>query len=404
MTIFSRYLLRQAGGAVVLILLSLSGIVWISLALRELNVVTSMGQSALTLLKMTTLGLPNFMAIIAPFALLIAILHTLNRLNGDSELIVLTAAGATNWTTVRPLLLLALIVSASVSMVNHFVMPWSLRLLKEITVQVRTDLLTQVIQPGRFSMPEPGLTFHIRERTTNGELEGLIMHDARDPKLVQTTLAEHGLIVKQDGVPYLIMTNGHILRRTEADSPSQIIAFQKYAVDLNSFDEKDEGGGNDFRPRERYFSELVHPEPTSLGYKRFPQQFTAELHERFANPFYPIAFSLMALAFIGQAQSTRQGRVQRMAVAFALAVGLRLAGLAANNIVTINTNAVPLLYAIPIAATAVALLRISRATMARSGPTLSERVADVVAPYLAPLVARLAALIPRRRALAEARR
>ena len=56
MTIFSRYVFRQTGGALLLILLSLTGIVWISLALRELNVVTSMGQSALTLIKMTTLG------------------------------------------------------------------------------------------------------------------------------------------------------------------------------------------------------------------------------------------------------------------------------------------------------------------------------------------------------------
>ena len=46
------------------------------------------------LIKMTTLALPNLMAIIAPFSLLIASIHTLNRLNGDQELIVLTASGA----------------------------------------------------------------------------------------------------------------------------------------------------------------------------------------------------------------------------------------------------------------------------------------------------------------------
>ena len=34
------------------------------------------------------------MALIAPFALLIAVMHTLNRLSGDSELIIMTAAGA----------------------------------------------------------------------------------------------------------------------------------------------------------------------------------------------------------------------------------------------------------------------------------------------------------------------
>src|SRR5690606_33943011 len=111
MSTFGRYVFRQVGGALLLILLSLGGIVWIALALRELNLITSQGQDALVFVIMTTLALPNLIAIIAPVALLIACIHTLNRLNGDSELIVLTASGATVWTVARPLLLLALLVS-----------------------------------------------------------------------------------------------------------------------------------------------------------------------------------------------------------------------------------------------------------------------------------------------------
>jgi len=129
MSIISRYVFRQAAGSLLLILLSLSGIVWIALALRQLNVVTSQGQDAWMLIKMTTLSLPNLMAVIAPFALLIASIHTLNRLNGDSELIVLTAAGATIVSVARPLLFLAFLVSAGVAFVNHLAMPWSLQLL-----------------------------------------------------------------------------------------------------------------------------------------------------------------------------------------------------------------------------------------------------------------------------------
>ena len=162
MGIISRYVFRQSAGAFLLILLSLSSIVWIALALRQLNVVTSQGQDTWTLVKMTTLALPNLMSIIAPFSFLIAALHTLNRLNGDSELIVLTAAGSTVWTAARPLLLLGCIVACGLAFVSHLAQPWSMRLLKEFIVQVRTDLLTQVIQPGRFSSPEPTLTFHIR--------------------------------------------------------------------------------------------------------------------------------------------------------------------------------------------------------------------------------------------------
>ena len=77
MRIFSRYVFRQAAGSFLLILVSLTGVVWIALALRQFNVVTSEGQDTWMLIKMTSLALPNLMAIIAPFSFLIAALHTL---------------------------------------------------------------------------------------------------------------------------------------------------------------------------------------------------------------------------------------------------------------------------------------------------------------------------------------
>ena len=349
MTIFERYVFRQAGGALLIILLSLSSIVWVALALRQLNVVTSQGQDVWMLVKMTTLALPNLMAIIAPFSLLIAAIHTLNRLNGDSELIVMTASGATVWRSARPLLLLAALVAVGVGFVNHVGMPWSLRLLREYIVQVRTDVLTQVIQPGQFSSPEHGLTFHIRERAMNGELLGLIVNDTRDRAQTQSYLAERGVIVKREPSNYLIMTEGHIVRRSDQDEPAQIVAFDKYAVDLDRF-EKKISGDDDLKPRERYLSELLNPEPDSRQYKSAPGKFRSELHERTSNPLYPIAFTMIALAAVGQARSTRQNRIQQVTLAFVLAAALRLGGLALNNIVVMNAQAVVLLYGVPIAA------------------------------------------------------
>lgn len=364
-TIFSRYVFRQAGGAVLLILLSLSGVVWIALALRQLNLVTTQGQETLVFIKMTLLALPNLMALVAPLALLVAVIHVLNRLNGDSELIVATAAGATVWNAARPLLLLALLVSMAVTFVNHVGMPWSLRLLRDYVIQVRTDLITQVIQPGRFSSPENNLTFHIRERSLDGELLGLVMHDARDEKQVVTFLAERGRIIKQDESAYLLMQAGHILRRTSVTEPIHIVAFDRYAVDLARFEAKEESVT--LKPRERYFSELVRPDPNDWFQRRQPGQLRAEVHERLSSPLYPFAFVLIAIAFVGQAQTTRQSRVESVVMAFLVAAGLRLGGLAATNLVSVRASAVPLVYALPIVAMVLAVVVAQRRMRPRQG-------------------------------------
>lgn len=378
MLIFSKYVFRQALGVLTLILLSLGGIVWIALALRELNVVTSGGQNSFVLLQMTTLALPNLLGLIAPFALLIAVVQVLSRLNGDSELIVLTASGATVWTVARPLLLLAFVVSLAVSFVNHVGMPWSLRTLREFVVQVRTDLLTQVIQPGRFSSPESGLTFHVRDRTTDGEILGLIMHDTRKAPQSQSYLAARGVIVKQDDKAYLIMSDGHIVNRDDPKEPAQIIVFDKYAVDLDQFEPKGDDKAIDLKPRERYLDELLNPDTTAKSYKRNIGHFRAELHERFANPLYPFAFVMIALATVGQAQSTRQNRVASVLTGLLLAAGCRLVGLALNNVVVLSAAAVPLLYAVPLGAVLLSAIAIRRAAKPRAGARRMERFIDAI--------------------------
>jgi lipopolysaccharide export system permease protein len=375
MTLFARYVFRQAAGALALILASLGGIVWIALALRELNVVTSKGQSGWALLSLTTLALPNLLAIIAPIALLIAAIHTLHRLNSDSELIVLTASGATAWTPARPLIALALIVMTAVTFVNHAAMPWSLRQLRATVLKMRSDLLTQVIQPGQFSSPEQGVTFHIRERSADGELLGLLMDDARSKKQNQSYLAERARIIKQDDRTYLIMNQGHIVRRDNSDEPATIIEFDTYAFDLDQFEQKT-AGAIDLNPRERYYSELISPEPDSANFKRNPGQFRAELHERFSNPLYALAFVMIALAAVGQAQSTRQNRGQALAVAFVGALICRLSGLAINNVVVLQPSAVPLMYAIPISAILWGGWAMMQPVKARSTPTVLDRLQD----------------------------
>ena len=403
MTIFTRYVFRQTASALLLVLLSLTGIVWISLALRELNVVTSQGQSALTLIEMTTLGLPSFIAVITPFALLITAIHTLNRLNSDSEIIVLTASGSTAWTIVKPMVLLALIVMVFLSFINHLAAPWSYRKLRDIVVQVRSDLLTQVIQPGRFSSPEKGLTFHIRERSLDGTLHGLVMHDARKDDEVQSYLADKGIMVEDNGGTYLFMMDGHILRRNGGiTEPTQIIKFDKYAVDLDSFEKRSADGAPVLKARERYYSELVNPETVAdpapseanpakqdgqlkddkkrskkaSSKEDDPGRLMSELHERFSGVLYPLAFVLMAIAVVGQAQSTRQNRNARMGMCFLAGVGIRLAGLAINNVVTLNPAAVPVMYAIPLAAIGVSLFLIVRGTRQTRRSARLERIAD----------------------------
>ena len=357
MTLFSRYVFRQVANAFVIILVTLTTIVWLATALKQLDLLISQGQGLALFLKMTFLSLPSLMALIAPNAMLMASLYTLDRLNGDSELIVMTAAGAPIWRIGVPFVLLASMVCVAILISNLYVLPASMRALRALVNQVRTDVISQVLQPGRFSSTEPGLTFHIRDRSPTGDLLGLLVHDERDDNQKMSYLANRGHILSNDEGAYLVMFDGfvHRLERTSIDKGVQIVHFDQYVLSISNLS-PDEDTDKELRPRERYLSELLNPDAELLKQKGAEGQLRTELHDRFATPFYPMLFAVLALSILGHARTTRESRWAQIMMAAGIAVGLRIAGLTAANLVTMSAAATPLVYLIPIGAIVVAAL------------------------------------------------
>src|SRR5215831_15977088 len=87
------YILRQVLGPTLLFTLLLTLVVWMTQALRLLDLVINRGQSALIFAYLTTLMLPSLLVVIVPVAFFGAAIYALNKLNTDSELVVMWSAG-----------------------------------------------------------------------------------------------------------------------------------------------------------------------------------------------------------------------------------------------------------------------------------------------------------------------
>jgi lipopolysaccharide export system permease protein len=250
-----RYIFRTTFGAFVLVLVSLTTVIWITQALRDIDVVTSQGQTILVFLGMTSLVIPQLVMIIAPIALMIAAAHVLNKLSTDSEIIVMNAAGMPPWRLFSGFLTVTLLVSALVAVVSAYVAPKSLRELRRMAAEIRADLVANIVQPGRFTSLERGLTFHIRERRADGLLLGIFVDDRRDPKEQATFLAEKGEILQNERGTFLILDTGSVQRHPAEDRDPTIVLFDRYAFDLSRFT----GGAQapTLSVRERYLWELV---------------------------------------------------------------------------------------------------------------------------------------------------
>ncbi|GGH21581.1 LPS export ABC transporter permease LptF [Alsobacter metallidurans] len=346
MSLLDRYIFRIACVAFLATVLSLTGVIWITQALREVDLVTGKGQTIFTFLTVTSLSLPALVAIIAPVALFIAVVYALNKLNGDSELIVMSAAGAPPGRIMRPLLILTVIVTLLVGVMTTWAMPASFRALRDLITSVRADFVTNIVKEGQFTTLDLGITFHYRERAGDALL-GIFMQDRRDKTKPAVYIAERGQTLDINGSPYLVLEQGSVQREQPGSADPAIVVFQRYAIDLSQFGA--DGETPTYKPRERSTWALLNPN-VSEAYYQMPGtagRFRTELHDRFSGPLYCLAMMAIAFAALGTPRTTRQGRGAAIGAAIVTVGLLRIAGFAASSLIARSPWAAPLAYVIP---------------------------------------------------------
>lgn len=355
MKLIERYIFGMAASAFLVTTLALSGIIWLTQALREMDLMTSQGQTVWIFMKITGLTMPFLLMNIAPIALVFALIYTLNKLNGDSEMAVLSASGASSWLVLRPLLILSLLITLFSYATSTTLAPQSFRMLRQLVTQVRTDLIANIVKEGSFTSMQ-NITFHFRQRGKTGELQGLFFEDKRNKDFTQNYLAEEGRIVETKFGTVLLMRRGSFHRKNEATKEIRVVVFDSYMVDLSKLSQPTKKLV--FKPRAYAFADLITPRKDDFYWKHKPGKLIEELHNRLSLPIYPLAFVLAIFAIMGKTQSNRQQRGTLLATAALTAAFIRVLGFTASSVTTSNPSLYWVMYIPPLTACLISILAI----------------------------------------------
>jgi lipopolysaccharide export system permease protein len=367
-----KYIFRTTLASFALVLVSLTGVIWITQALRGIDLMTSQGQTILTFLGVTSLVIPALVLIISPIALMIAISHTLNKLATDSEIIVMNAAGFSPFRLFRPFLYATCVVALLVAFIAAYLAPEGMRRLKQWDAEITADVLANILQPGRFAQLDQNLTMRIRERDPGGMLKGIFIDDRRDPKERVSIVADHGTVVKDANGSFLVLEDGNLQRFEAGKRDPALVAFVRYAFDMSKFSKQ----GHDvlLGIRERYLWELMDVSPDDPVYLQIAGQFRAELHDRFMSPIYPFAFAALTFAFLGAPRTTRQSRNFSVGGSILAVFGLRMAGFACSVMAVKSPIAPVVQYLMLVVAIAVSVWAIIGGIVIEPPPALLEAI------------------------------
>ncbi|MEM6354268.1 MAG: LPS export ABC transporter permease LptF [Pseudomonadota bacterium] len=359
-----RYVYVQLAGPFLFFVLVFTGVIWLSQSLRVIETVVNNGQSALVFLEFTALLLPRVMTVVLPVAAFAATLYAINRLFGDSEIVVMFAAGISGLALLRPILMFTGTLLAVLLAISIYVVPQSQREMRDRISEVRGDVAAAFLREGAFITPSDGVTVFIRAIGSQGALDGVFIHDRRDPAQLATYTAERAVLLSDVGNTRLVMFDG--VAQFEVDGQPEtlsILRFEQLGYDLAQFASED--GGRLRKPSEMFLPELLSMTEEEAQRRFRPLgEFRAEAHEAISAPLYAVALPMLAVALVLSAGFRRQGFLGRVLGAVAVAVVLRVLGLAAKSVTAGEAALWPMLYAPPLLGIALAIWLLSSRGMA----------------------------------------
>lgn len=350
MALLERYILRRSTQMFLVALLPVLAIIWTIQVLQRINLVTDTGQSMGSFMTLATMLLPTLIPVVLPFALVIGITQTLTAMNNDSELAVIDAAGASRLLIVKPVMILATGLSLFSFLITNFAEPPARQATRAMIAEAYADLLSSVIEEKTFRTIQDGLYVQIDSRRGR-ILNGLFVVDNRDPNYDLIYYAKEGMI--DEGGTSLTMRDGEVHQKSPEGQIS-VVKFLSYAFDLSTMSQSTSDPSRS--PSDISLFSLISPDETSKEYQRSAGSFRSELHRRLVDWMFPITFALISLVVAGDARSHRQARIHPMVIALATAFFLRWLGFYFVNQSKQDAIYVPLVYAVPIVASLLAIL------------------------------------------------
>ncbi|PCJ74737.1 MAG: hypothetical protein COA53_08060 [Rhodobacteraceae bacterium] len=308
-----RYLFVTQLGPFGFFALALTGIIWLAQTLPLMEIIIDNGQSGFIFLEFATLILPNVLIVVVPVAVFASTLFTINRLFGESEMVVILSSGLSPTRVIRATVAVGILAMLAMVVLLAVLQPRSTTRLADRIAEVRQSFVGTLLREKQFSHPTSGVTIYIKESSKAGEIDGLFLNDQRDAVNPVTYSAKQALLLQDEDELRLVMYQGVMQRYSMIEKNLNTIEFEQFVFDLSGI--IGEAQVRNPKPTEYFISELLNPNQIiANGGIYSASTYLAEAHMKLAFPLLSLALPIYAFAMLMTASYKRTGLGLRIAV------------------------------------------------------------------------------------------
>ncbi|MEI6207535.1 MAG: LPS export ABC transporter permease LptF [Desulfuromonadales bacterium] len=292
--ILSFYIIREIASLFLLGIAVFTLILLMGRLIKLTELVVSRGVPLADVSRMILYLMPSFLVFTIPMAFLLAVLLAFGRLSADNEITVIKASGISLMQIMPPVLLCALLAAMMTLAAGLVGVPWGNSAFKELSFKVLKLNVSATIHEKVFWDEIPGMVLYTEHYDEQRHaLQGVIIHDGRNPGRPMTIFARDGIISGGSGRQALRLSllSGSIHAAGKGDE-YRLVTFGEYVLTVGA-----QGGVAALARNEQDMN--ADELQSRIADKSTPVQtrlkMLSELHGRYAFPCASLVFAFMAV-------------------------------------------------------------------------------------------------------------
>jgi lipopolysaccharide export LptBFGC system permease protein LptF len=273
------------------ILLAFGLIIWITQAVRLLDLIGEEGNSVKTYLLYILSIIPKYFSKISIIIFFISFVVTISKFEDHNELRALWFSGLEKKKFINYLLRSSIILVVILVIIRCFIIPHFSNYSRYLLLNTSVGGIGSLLKQNNFNNPLKKITIYVGKKNQINELEDIILFED-STNIKKTIIAKSGAVINENGKNLLVLVDGSI-QEERKDKKISILDFDKTTLDLSQYSKKT---SDYYKFNEIFFFELI---------KRFnnkdemqPTNIIGELNDRIVMPLFIPSLVLLACFLI----------------------------------------------------------------------------------------------------------
>ena len=218
------------------ILLAFGLVIWITQAVRLLDLISEDGNSIATYFLYILSILPKILTRISIIIFFISLFVTISKFEDHNELKALWFSGVNKKKFFYFLFKFSILFVFLLVLIRLFLVPYFSNYSRYLLLNSTVGSIAPLIKYNNFNNPLKKITIYVGKKNQINELEDIILYENNADKS-KTIIAKTGIIINENNKNLLVLVNGSIQEESNSRKIT-IIDFDKITLDLSQYSKK----------------------------------------------------------------------------------------------------------------------------------------------------------------------